>query len=128
MQEDDKTHIMFTANLAGSSSSHLRPYDTKRDSHSSHSRLNLHELDQVTEVEEAKKRLYENNVEVRNSQDANYERLEVDPEKFQAVLNERRRERFMKDYKTWLYLGLCSLIIIGAVVLIILAGMGRLKR
>ena len=45
---------MFTANLAGSASSHLRPYDTKRDS--SHSRLNLHELDQINELEEEERK------------------------------------------------------------------------
>ena len=119
---------MFTANLAGTAGSHLRPYDTKRDSHGSHSRLNLHELDQAIEVEEAKKRLYGNNVEnVKNNPEANYERLEVDPERLQAILNERRRERFMKDYKTWAYMGFCSLIVIGALVLIILAAKGRLK-
>ena len=117
---------MFTANLAGSASSHLRPYDTKRDS--SHSRLNLHELDQINELEEAKKRLNGSTLEVRTSQEANCERLEVDPEQLQAILDERRRDRFMKDYKTWAYLGFCAFIIIGAIVLVVLAALGKLKN
>ena len=119
---------MFTANLAGSANSHLRPYDTRRDCHSSHSRLNLSDLDQQSDLEDGRNRLNGSYVEVRNVQDTVPERLEVDPEQLQAILNERRRERFKKDYKTWLYLGFCAGIIIGAIVLIVLAGMGDLKK
>ena len=116
---------MFTANLAGSASSHLRPYDRNRDT--SHSRLSICQ-DQANELEEAKKRLGGSTLEVTNNQEANYERLEVDPEQLQAILDERRRDRFMRDYKTWAYLGTCCIIIIGAIVLIVLAALGRLKN
>ena len=117
---------MFTANSAVSASSHLRPYDTKRDS--SHSRLNLHELDQNNELEEAQRRLNGSTLEVRQNNETNCERLEVDPEQLQAILNERWRDRLMKDYKTWAYFGFCAFVIVGALVLIVLAGLGQLKN
>ena len=118
---------MFTANLAGSASSHLRPYDTRKDCHSSNSRLNLYEGDQGGELEDAKKRLNGGPIEDRPLQETTIERLEVDPEQLQAILNERRRQRFMKDYKTWAYLGFCALVVIGSIVLIVLAALGQLK-
>ena len=115
---------MFTANLAGSANSHLRPYDRSRDVSRSH--LSIYQ-DQANELEEAKKRLGGSTLEVTNNQEQNYERLEVDPEQMQAILDERRRQRFLRDYKTWAYLGFCCLIIIGAMILIVLAALGRLK-
>ena len=125
--------MMFTANLAGSASSHLRPYDssTKNDPNyfrSSH--LNLNEIEQADE--ETKKRLFGGNSSVDgggiNSLDTNNERLEIDPERLQSLLNERRRQRCMRDYKTWAYLSCVALIVIGAIVLIILVGSGYLNN
>ena len=119
---------MFTANLAGSASSHLRPYDTKRDSGSG-SRFNLDKIGQAALDEESKKRLYGNgnNSEQLNNVQQNDDRLEVDPERMQSILNERRRQRCLKDYRTWAYLICVGIIVIGALVLIILAALGRLK-
>ena len=97
---------MFTANLAGSASSHLRPFDAKRDSDChTNSRINLHEIGQASVDDEGKSRLYGNgnNVEQVNNVQTNYDRLEVDPERTQSILNERRRQRCLKDYKTWAY-------------------------
>lgn len=119
---------MFTANLAGSASSHLRPYDTKRDSHSSHSRLNLHEIDQIALDEDAKRRLYGNHAGMHNTSETNCERLEVDPERMKAILNEKKREQFMRDYKTWGYLACVALIVIAAIILIILAATGKIRN
>ena len=121
---------MFTANLAGSASSHLRPFDAKRDSDChTNSRINLHEIGQASVDDEGKSRLYGNgnNVEQVNNVQTNYDRLEVDPERTQSILNERRRQRCLKDYKTWAYLICVGIIVIGGIVLIILAGLGRLK-
>ena len=121
---------MFTANLAGSASSHLRPFDTKRDSNChTNSRLNLHEIGQAGIDEETKSRLYGNgnNVETVNNLQTNYDRLEVDPERTQSILNERRRHRCLTDYKTWAYLIFVGIIVIGAIALIILAALGNLK-
>ena len=76
---------MFTANLAGSAGSHLRPDRGEgggpyghRDSNT-HSRMNLHEIDQLGSDEEAIKRL-----QAAHNKDGNTERIEVDPERMQA--------------------------------------------
>ena len=81
----------------------------------------------LSKLEDAKKRLNGGPIEDRTVQETTIERLEVDPEQLQAILNERRRQRFMKDYKTWAYLGFCALVVIGSIVLIVLAALGQLK-
>ena len=116
---------MFTANLAGSAGgSHLRPdrdHGGHRDSNT-HSRMNLHEIDQLGSDEEAIKRL-----QAAHNKDGNNERLEVDPERMQSLLNEYRRKRCQGDYKSWAYMGCVGLVVLAAIVLVILAASGYLN-
>lgn len=116
---------MFTANLAGSAGSHLRPDRDHGHGHrdsNTHSRMNLHEIDQLGSDEEAIKRL-----QAAHNKDGNTERIEVDPERMQSLLNEYRRKRCQGDYKSWAYMTCVGLVVLAAIVLVILAAMGHLN-
>ena len=84
--------------------------------------MNLHEIDQLGNDEEAIKRLQAAHINAEGN-----ERLEVDPERMQSLLDEYRRKRCVKDYKSWAYMGCVGLVVVAALVLIILAASGALN-
>ena len=114
---------MFTANIAGSSGSHLRTDHPHRDSNS-HSRHNLHEIDRASMTEEEKRILNANSHQRGGEGGDAVDGEPIDPERLQELINEHRRRRFMRDYKTWGYLACVAVVVIAAIVLIILAASG----
>ena len=84
--------------------------------------MNLHEIDQLGNDEEAIKRL-----QAAHNADGNNERLEVDPERMQSILDEYRRKRCVRDYKAWAYMGCVGCVVLAAIILVILAASGLLN-
>ena len=54
--------------------------------------------------------------------------LEEEAKRIRQLIIEHRRKKFCKDYKTWAYLFCVAAIVIGAIILIILAGMGIIEH
>lgn len=122
---------MFTANLAGTSGSHIR---TDRDHHHhrdslNQSRQNLHEIDGGSE-EDVKRHLQVKRFSDEYSGSNNERKYDPsDRERGQTngVQENQRKSNCIRDWKNWAYLLCVILVIIGALVLIILAGTGILS-
>ena len=54
--------------------------------------------------------------------------MEEEAKRLRQLIIEYRRKKFCKDYKTWAYLLCVAAVVIGAIVLIILAGMGIIEH
>ena len=54
--------------------------------------------------------------------------MEEEIKRIRQLIIEHRRKKFAKDYKTWAYLFFCSAVVIAAIVLIVLAGMGIIEH
>ena len=100
---------MITANLAGTSGSHLRP-DRNRDS-ASHSRLNLNDVG--IDPETGEKYL---NGEAGDGTDSETRK------RFRY-----RIKRCLSDYKSWGYMACMGIVIVTAIILVILAASGLLN-
>ena len=105
---------MITANLAGTSGSHLRP-DRNRDS-ASHSRLNLNDVGLDPETGEK----YQNG-------EAGDETNSESAKRFQNMVHQYRIKRCLSDYKSWGYMACVGIVIVTAIILIILAASGHLN-
>ena len=103
-------HEMITANIAGSSGSHLRP-NRDRDTDS----------DYNADLEEIERCKYINGGEIS---DQERQELEAESKRLRQLIQEHRRKKFLKDYKTWGYLCCVITVVILAIVLIILVGAG----
>ena len=112
---------MITANLAGTT--HLRT-DRHRDSSNSHSRLNLNDLDSEIAAAEANlsKHITTQQHQIQNGSDSCFPDTEA--QKLQGMIDEYRRKRCLRDYKSWGYLACVGFVIIGTIVLIVLLATG----
>ena len=54
--------------------------------------------------------------------------MEEEIRRIRQLIIEHRRKKFARDYKTWAYLIFCSGVVIAAIVLIVLAGMGIIEH
>ena len=101
---------MITANIAGSSGSHLRSSNRDRDQDS----VSSGDLEEI-------ERKYPKNGEITEEERA---ALEEESKRLRQLISEHRRKKFLKDYKTWGYLCCVVTVVILAIVLIILVGAG----
>ena len=106
-------HEMITANIAGSSGSHLRSANRDREDDNTDS-----VLEDLEEIERCK---YPLNGEIS---DQERQELEAESKRLRQLISEHRRKKFLKDYKTWGYLVCVITVVILAIVLIILVGAG----
>ena len=60
--------------------------------------------------------------------DEQKQEMEEEIKRIRQLIIEHRRKKFAKDYKTWAYLFFCSAVVIAAIVLIVLAGMGIIEH
>ena len=104
---------MITANIAGSSGSHLRSANRDREDDNTDS-----VLEDLEEIERCK---YPLNGEIS---DQERQELEAESKRLRQLISEHRRKKFLKDYKTWGYLVCVITVVILAIVLIILVGAG----
>lgn len=109
---------MITANLAGTAGSHLRTDRSHRDSNS-HSRHNLHELLECEAAVEAGLLNHEAG-DTRTAEG----RQAAEQQRLQQLIDQYKRRKFLRDYKTWLYLGCVGIVVVGAIVIVILAATG----
>ena len=106
-------HEMITANIAGSSGSHLRSANRDRDEDNTDSDYNA-------DLEEIERCKYVNG----EISDQERQELEAESKRLKQLILEHRRKKFFKDYKTWGYLCCVITMVILAIVLIILVGAG----
>lgn len=115
---------MITANVAGSSGSHVRR--DRRDSGSSISSADLEEIERKCNDS----RRHQNGQgangsgQVEDYTDEQRQALEEEAKRIRQLILEHRRKKFLKDYKTWGYLLCVATVVIGAIVIIILLGAG----
>ena len=116
---------MITANIAGSASGHVRHSDrqNRSDSDCSYSSTDLEDIERKIECKETAD--FQNG----GTEYTEEERLALEEEarRIRQLIIEHRRKKFCKDYKTWGYLLCVASVVIGAIVLIVLAGMGLIN-
>ena len=110
---------MITANIAGASG--VRGLDNRRD-RGSDSECSYSSAD----IEEIERNYTQNGGAQTMSEDERLA-LEEEAKRIRQLIIEHRRKKFCKDYKTWAYLFCVAAVVIGAIVLIVLAGMGLIN-
>jgi hypothetical protein len=117
---------MITANVAGSSGSHLRTDRGARESRS-HSRQNLNDiLESEVAAAEASLSKYKNGN--RDMSDVRWTDIEAaEAKRLQELVDSYHRRRCLSDYKSWGPLVCVASVIIFAIVLVILAASGVLS-
>ena len=113
---------MITANIAGSSGPHVR--HDRHDRESSYSSSDLEEIERKHHRQNGDP----NGGQIDPEQtEADQQAMEDEIKRIRKLIIEHRRKRFCKDYKTWAYLLCVAGIVVGAIVLVILAGMGYIS-
>ncbi len=111
---------MITANLAGSTGSHLRT-----DRGHSHSRQDLNEILENEAGLHACQ--YVNGADDPRTEEEKRADAEANAKRLQQIVDEYKRRKCLKDYKTWGYLACVGVVVVAAIILIVLAASGFLN-